>query len=843
MSHLGPVTRYVYLCGLAPALVAQVLVVEVTDPSGAVVPGAEVTATASGETRRSETGAGGLARLALPQAGRYAVKACNPGFECVARNVRVPDGERRIRLALPLAGVRETLEVAAESETVNLDSGGNRDVLALDPARLDKLPVLGGRVLETLGGFLDAGTVGTEGASLIVDGLESNETDISLAGIEEIRINQNPYSAEFHRPGAGRIEIRTRSGSPKWHGDLRAELRDSSFDARNPFALTRPDESRRRFSGSLSGPLSSGAATTFRLSVEHEREDLQTLIVARTPDGHVRQNFPTPGRDSEVNAAVEHQFGVEHVLAFRFEYERESELGLGAGGFRLAETAADGYERESEFQASLRSVLSTKWVSEFSARFERERSGVISRLRGVPLLVVEDAFTSGGAQSDEDQRQSRLRLSQIFSVSSGNHFARFGIQWPTFERRRFVDGSERDGVFRFASLADYTAGRPYSFQRQAGVGAVRFWQAQAAGFIQDDYRVRRNLSIGIGLRWDYDKPVRDRNNLAPRLFVAFAPGRQSHTVIRAGSGIFYDRMSTSAIRDRLLLDGERLRRILLTNPSYPNPSSSGATALPASLAVFSPSLRSPYLLHYSLRVEHTPAPRTSLWAGYTGNRGVSLFRSRDVNAPRDGVSRPDPGFAVVRWIESAGRLHGHALETGIRARPASFLDANIQYRYSRTFDNTGGIDWFPADSWNLAPEWGRANFDRRHQLRALAVVEAATYFDVGIILMADSGSPYELTTGNDDNGDGFARDRPPGVRRNSLEGAGRFTVDVEWSREWKLNPRRDASPALRLAVDAFNVLNRVNYSRFVGNLSSPFFGLPVAASSARRLQFGLRFRF
>lgn len=832
-------SRSVCLCVLAQALSAQVLVVHVTDPSGAAIPGADVTVDGRGVSHSAVTAATGHTRIVLSHPGPYTVRACSAGFECVSREVRVADREPRVTLALPLAGVRQRVEVTAESDTIALDSGSNQDVLALDPAMLDRLPVLGGDVLGMLGDFVDAGSVGSGGVSVLIDGLESNETKISPVDIEEIRINQSPYSAEFNRPGRGRVEIRTRTGSPQWHGDFRAEFRDSQLDARNAFAAVRPGERRTRFSGSVTGPLSRDAETMFRLTVEQETADLQSVIVARTPGGSVRQNFPTPERESEVGFALQRQIGANHALNLRLEYERESELGRGVGGFRLPESAADGYGREVEFQTNLRSVLSARWISEFNARIERERAWVTSQLHGVPSVIVEDAFTAGGAQSDEDERQTQLRLSQIFSLSTGRHFVRAGVQIPSATRNSFADGTERDGVFRFASLADYEAGRPYSFQRQAGSGAVSFWHNQAAAFIQDDFRLRRNLSLGAGLRWDYENVVGDRNNIAPRLSIAFAPGER--TVFRAGAGIFYDRMGSSGFRERLLLDG-RIQRILLLDPSYPDPAGD-ASLLPASSTRFAASLRSPYLLQYSFRVKHSVSRRTVLWTGYTGSRGVSLFRSRDENAPRDGTSRPDPAFAVMRRIESAGRLHAHAFETGLRARPASFLNANVQYRYGRAFDNTGGIGWFPADSWNTGPEWGRADFDRRHQFRALAVVEAGRWFDLGFVMRADSGSPYELTTGRDGNGDGFARDRPVGVRRNSLEGAGRLTMDAELSREWKLRPGRDGSPALRIVIDAFNLLNRVNYTRFVGNLSSPFFGEPVAASSARRLQFGARFRF
>jgi hypothetical protein len=200
-------SRSVCLCVLAQALSAQVLVVHVTDPSGAAIPGADVTVDGRGVSHSAVTAATGHTRIVLSQPGPYTVRACSAGFECVSREVRVADREPRVTLALPLAGVRQRVEVTAESDTIALDSGSNQDVLALDPAMLDRLPVLGGDVLGMLGDFVDAGSVGSGGVSVLIDGLESNETKISPADIEEIRINQSPYSAEFNRPGRGRVEI------------------------------------------------------------------------------------------------------------------------------------------------------------------------------------------------------------------------------------------------------------------------------------------------------------------------------------------------------------------------------------------------------------------------------------------------------------------------------------------------------------------------------------------------------------------------------------------------------------------------------------------------------------
>jgi hypothetical protein len=150
----------------------------------------------------------------------------------------------------------------------------------------------------------------------------------------------------------------------------------------------------------------------------------------------------------------------------------------------------------------------------------------------------------------------------------------------------------------------------------------------------------------------------------------------------------------------------------------------------------------------------------------------------------------------------------------------------------------------PPDSLDLSGEWSRASFDRRRRFRAYGTLRVPRSFDVGVVLSALSGSPYSLTTGRDANRDGRANDRPPGVPRNSLEAPGEWTVDLRWSREFRLPGKDgDGGPSLRLAVDAFNLLNHVNPTRVVGNISSPFFGQPTAAEPPRRIQLSMRLKF
>ncbi len=148
----------------------------------------------------------------------------------------------------------------------------------------------------------------------------------------------------------------------------------------------------------------------------------------------------------------------------------------------------------------------------------------------------------------------------------------------------------------------------------------------------------------------------------------------------------------------------------------------------------------------------------------------------------------------------------------------------------------------------MTGEWSRADFDQRHRFNVLGTINAGDWFDLGITVTITSGRPYSLTTGRDDNHDTIANDRPAGVSRNSLQGPGAATLDLRWSKEIffkapKKGTKKDEGPAVAIGLSVFNVFNRVNDTGLVGNLSSPFFGLPVAAQPARRVQltFGINF--
>ena len=826
----------------------------VFDPSGAIVPGAKITLRGGNHWEQPTTTdpAGEFSFDGVP-AGSYELQVQQTGFKLYKTRLKVGHRTRApLRIVLAIAEVEETVTVES-SEKVNVDIAGNVDSFKLDPQLLEALPLLDQDIVGALSHLVDRASIGSQGIVLMVDGLPSSGVEVPASAIQEVRINQNPYSAEFARPGQGRIEIITKSGSSKYHGSFNFRLRDYRLDARNAFAEERPQEQHRLFDGYFSGPVGKSKNTAFLISASRKEDDLQPVVFALGPLGPIRENAANPERSTYVSAQVGHQSG-KNVLSFRYTFFDWSDNGGGVGVFNLPEVAWDSKSWYHQVYSSYKWVITPKLLNEFLIRIRTESSFTRSRRPGIPKIIVLDAFAGGGAQVDGRETSDRIGFTDLLSWARGRHFFKAGVNIPAFSRYSSNDGSNFDGTFYFSSLGDYAQGKPYSFIRQGGDGHLIFWQKELGLFAQDEVRVLPNLSIAFGLRYDWQNYLSAHNNFAPRLSFAFAPGKERKTVLRGGAGIFYDTTGPEAIGDTLRYDGLHLRRFVLSNPGFPDALSLGESfaALPSGIVRFAPNLASPYIFQYSLGMERQLRKSLTFTATYIGTRGIKLFRSRDMNAPPPPLYlvRPDPSIGILRQIESSGRLESYALKVTLKGDMSRFFQGIVMYTLQRVYNDTDGIGAFPANNYDLSGEWSRAGFDRRHSLYVYGTLNAGRFFKLGVVFSAKTGEPYSLTTGRDDNHDGFANDRPLGVRRNSLEGPGWVTLDLRWSKDFFFHPHkkdqgkgREKGRSATIAVDAFNVLNRVNFGTFVGDLSSPFFGRPVSAGPARRMQASLSFKF
>ena len=414
----------------------------------------------------------------------------------------------------------------------------------------------------------------TSGVTLVVDGVEANSVGVSASAIKEVKINNDPYSAEFFRPGRGRIEVTTKPGEPEFHGGFNFTFRDYHLNARDPFALVRPPEQRRIYEGVFTGPILGSARTTFLISIDRNEEDLQAVVNAIGPNGPIQENVAAPVRNLLVAGVITHFFSDTNSFNLRYSYQDQKQLNQGVGGITLPEAGTNNSSRESDLVYTQSTVLSAKMVNQFRVLLGKEMQPTDSISPG-PKIVVNDSFISGGAQADSLRREHHISLTEVVSYSSGRHFIKTGLNVPDWSNRGFENNTNNVGTFFFSSLTDFQAGKPASFRQQVGNGHVNFLEKVIGGFVQDDFRFRPNLMFSAGLRYDWQNYFHNNNNFAPRVSFAYSPGKDQKTVIRGGAGVFYDRTGPRPIIDLLLFNGQKLKLFEIPNPGFPNPFAGG----------------------------------------------------------------------------------------------------------------------------------------------------------------------------------------------------------------------------------------------------------------------------
>jgi Carboxypeptidase regulatory-like domain len=821
----------------------------VQDQSGAVLPGAQVELRAAGSATAAQSvvsDASGNFKFERVAPGVYEVHATFPGFKEMIAQTRV--GGRApgaLTIVMPIEGLTQEVSVSSGGET-SATARANLNAISVDENTLDDLPILDQDIVGAMSRFLDSSAIGTNGTTIIVDGVEVNALSLSASAVQQIKINQDPYSAEFMRPGRGRIEIVTKPGGKDFSGTFNVRFRDAALYARNAFAATKPPQQRRIFEGSFGGPVPQTEKSNFMLSGSYDAEDSQAVIFAQTPAGIVQANAPTPSRNVLFSATWNHQQGEKNTQSLRFSHLGQRNDLQGVGGVNLAESGSRHTTREDELTFSQQTILSSHLLHDVKFMVGDEYEPRTS-LSPAPRIVVLDAFTGGGAQADSLRTEHHFTLLDAVTWSPGSHVIKAGINIPDWSWRGFDDRTNAGGTFYFSSLQDYAIGRPYSFIEQVGNGKTAFLEKVVGGFVQDEIRPRSNLSLDFGVRYDWQNFLHDHNNIAPRFSFALSPDAHGRTVVRGGLGIFYDRTGPGPIQDVLKYDGSHLLRYVLTDPGYPNPLLSGQTlnAQPSSVVQFEPGVNIPSTLQYSVGIERQLRPKTTLAVNVIGSRGYDVFRSRDINAPLPPLylARPDPTRGIVREIESAGTQRTASLQFTVRGQLTRYFSGSAEYDFGFARNDTSGINWMPPNNYDLSLEYARADFNQKHRVELFGTLTPGKHLNFGISASLATGRPYSLTTGLDAFNEGTANARPAGVPRNSLEGPGLANVDLRWSRDFDIAAAGSRKRMVTVGVDAFNVLNRVNYNTPVGNLSSPFFGQAVSAQPPRRIQFSMRLRY
>jgi Carboxypeptidase regulatory-like domain/TonB dependent receptor len=859
MSSRFQISLIALLLTITPLAFAQNLLSvhgHVVEATGAAVPNIaiQIQTQAGAPVAQTQSDAAGNFTLPRLHPGNFVLNVpAAAGFAQRSMPLHLTANVADLTVRLALASVKQDITVAGDP-TLSTDSSANRDTVTVSGDDLRKLPTFDLDYVSTLSSFLDASSAGSGGVTLIVDGVEMKSAGVSPSAIQEVRINNDPYSTEFRSPGRGRIEITTKPGSPEYHGEFNFVFRDAVFNTKNHFAVTRPPEARRLFEGHFTGPVGNGGHTTFIASGEYGQRNTQAAVNAIGLNGPILENVPTPSTNSQASMRVTHDFSSAHRLQVGYNFEYDSQSNSGVGALVLPEAGTNNMGREDDAIFNDRIIVTPNLINQLLVTFEKDED-VTASVTNAQSIQVNGAFVGGGAQADVSRSENTVHINDVVSWSHGKHYIRFGAQALQISRRAVDDHTNRLGTYQFESLANYslpgTGATPYAFTVQQGTGRGIYWINELGAFIQDQIKFTPKLQASLGLRYDWQTYLTDNNNFSPRVSLAYAPGK-GKTILRAGSGVFYDRTGGDFPATFKLHNGIVLYSVQLQNTTYPIPRGSNLASVPSNIVREESNIRAPYTIQSSFGVERQLNKKATITATYRNSVQVKSFRSRDANAPilppnadpNAIYPRPNANVGQIQQIESGGRQLLNALDLGVRGEAGPWFSGQVQYTLARAENNTGGISRYPQDQYNPNNEWGRANFDRLHALNIIGEIMPEHFYTIGLNLGLYSGTPYNETTGIDYYHTGFNNARPTGVGRNTLQAAGTVNLDLQWEHDFQLTRgNADKAKFLSAGVGAFNVLNHTNYSGYIGAQNSSKFMQPTSAANGRQLQFSVGYRF
>jgi hypothetical protein len=789
----------------------------IADPSAAVVPDATVQVTGNGITRTGKSDAEGRFAISVPP-GTYNVRADASGFVTWTHDGVAVTSPQPVNLEVTLVIATESQHVQVQevaADALSTDPSSNVGAIVLTGDDLDALPDDPDDLqndLEALAGP----AAGPNGAQFFVDGFSGGQLP-PKSSIREIRINSNPFSSEYDRPGFGRIEILTRPGANQFHGSAMANFGDEIFDSTNPFLSQKPGYTTKMLEANVSGPLNK--KTSFQLEFSRRNINQGALVNARVLDANLNPTtligaYPTPNRFWSINPRIDRAITQNNTLVVRFNHTDNSSLN-GIGGTSLPSQGSQSWNKNNQVQITETSVLGTKAVAETRFQFRDNHSSQAPVASfGTPQVSVSGAFSLGGAPFTANYNfNHNIELYQGITLTQGRHAIKAG------GRIRQDDVTNQsttnfNGTYSFslntalplpACLAGYTDPTaldlyqatevllqtkaiaevqalgcgPTQYTQRAGNALQRVRQLDLGMFVQDDWRFRPNLTISAGLRYETQNNIHDHNDWAPRVALAWAPhakaNRPSKTVLRAGWGIFYDRFSDTNVLNALRFNGTNQSNYQLTSPTTPIPPYYPDVIPPNQLQnglqqqvvyAIDSGLRSPYMMQTAFSVERSLPGRTSLSINYINSRGVHVQRQRNVNAPLPltygtpatpkGVI-PYPGLGPIYAYETTGTFKQTQLMANVTTRINAHIQLNGYYALGFAHTDASG---FPMDQYNTALDWGRAQYDNRHRSVISGNFGLPLKITASPFVTINSGAPFNITAGGDYNGNQLFNARP-----------------------------------------------------------------------------------
>lgn len=934
----------------------------ITDELGAAIVGASVTLTdATGVQKKTTTNGEGVYTFAGLTLGSYKLQANAPGFtQTEEQTVDVKAGRQTVDVTLKIT-IEEQVTVA--EAPISTEASNNANQTVIGGKDLDALPDDPDELAAALQA-LAGPSVGPNGGQIFIDGFSGGNLP-SKDSIREIRINQNPFAAENDQPSA-RIDVLTRPGTDKLRGGASFNFNDESLNSRNPFAINsskRTPFQIRQYDMNLSGPVVKRKASFFvnfgRVETNDNELIRATVLDANLNPVDIGQGFVVPRRNTFFSPRFDYAINPSNTLIVRYNYNRSRVNDQGVGGFSLPERGFATVSTNQNIQLTETAILNSTTINETRFQYSHGRNEQIGN-NSVPALNVSGSFNSGGSQvGDSFSVRNFWELNNFTAKQHGSHALKFGgrirhVSVDDTNENNFGGTWSFTGGFGLTSIQRYQLTLQLQEQgltpaeiRAAGGGAATFSissgnpfadvsQTDYGVFVQDDWRVRPNVTLSYGLRYETQTNAHSKYDFAPRLAIAWSPGaansaRPPKMVIRAGTGFFYNRFNENSTLTANRFNGVNVIQTLITeearrlvprtvaqqqepdvaaiysilNQWSPTsvPSVAGVSQIQQTIWQVDPHIQAPTVWLIGTQVERQLPRNLTMFMGFYNIRIVHVIRARDVNAPfpasitpnnPNGI-RPDPAQGEIYRFEASGQFNQRQFFIGFNSRLNRTFQFNGNYFISKTTNDTDGqgSTLFPMNSYDTSGEFGRGSFDIRHRFTLFSTINLPWWRIVlSPFVVANTGPPFNIITGQDLNLDRQVNERPsfanpnapcseiirctafgkfnlqplPGetiVPRNFGKSPGAVVVNLRISRAFAFGsvsgnnaaarpqgqptppaggggpvravaggpgPQGGGAPPsekrynLNVSLYFQNLLNHVNLSTPVGNLSSPSFG-------------------
>ena len=853
------------------------LAVTVVDQTGGVIPNATVTvaglepATRAAARNPAKTDEKGVVTFDAMPLGRYSISGEFPGFDVgLLKDIRVKAGENKHVLILPLKTLTDSVTVGRDPQAAAADRTATFGT-ALTREQIDALsddPDEMARQLQDMAG---------PDAVLRIDSFEGGRLP-PKAQIKSIHITRDAFAAENHYAGGIFIDIITQPGIGPIRGGANVRYHDSAWNGISPLTpTTKAPAFDGYFGGNFGGTLVKDKSN-FSLSYSGNRSYLHPTLNAALPVGTVTRVLNLQQTDDYgfMYGLLDWALTKDQTLRFSYSGSTSSSDNQGIGNYDLPDRAYSSESHSRSFRVQEAGPLARRFFINTRGYFSDSGSDQRSATQAMTIRV-NDSFTSGGAQVTGGRHSKAFNMQSDLDYVRGRHSLRTGVvvDGGWFNSNDF---SNYLGTYTFAGQADYEAGVPTSFTRRIGDPNIDYFNAQVGIYIQDDFRVRKSLTISPGMRYEVQTHLSDYNNIGPRIGITWAPFKNGKTSLRVSAGIFYDWLASGTYEQTLRVDGFRQRELNIQNPSYPDPGLIG-TAPPTNRYLLSPDLRAPKTTRVSAGIDQTITPRLRVSATFADMHGHNLYRAFNQNVPTDGV-RPDPQFSNVVEVESDARSRQQSLSINgsfSLAAPSPALNQK-RFNWRRTSLNANlGFSRFENDTdgpFSILPynttatEWGPAPGDVRRRLNLGINTQMLKNFSSYLTFSTFTGPPYSLRTGSDDNGDLIFNDRPAGVGRNTLRQPGQWTISGNFNYSLSFGKKKITSgPGISIVSGAggltasttapseisryrmgigvyvYNLTNHANYTGYSGVMTSPFFGQPQSVAGMRRVDLMVNFSF